>query len=282
MQIKKYLLLFAICVWLLGLGASHAQSPQLVTGSAFVLTGCIQRLLNITAYYTPQAIQWVYFNGDYHTEKKINWGNPNGASGKPTYNGMLAAPKKYPFSTTVHIPWIGIGAVYDRWWAIIATADMDRIDIRAWYGLQGMVNALYWWSKTMTGEICSWWIITAPQWFDWSKNPSRNDASKRLIWTLNMERGNSWLTVGYLQSFLSQLWYLSPTTTPFLFDTGTKQALCLFQQQQLGLSGDNIYCGFYGTKTRSTFLELFKKWRITIAIPANQVRKTMKRMLRVR
>jgi hypothetical protein len=284
-----------IVFWLLLLfpASSNAQSTSIST-TWFTLTGCMERLFKVTAYYTPEATQWVFFNGDYATERKINWGNRHGASGKHVYNGMLAGPKKYPFTTTVNLPGHGFGAIYDRWSAIIATGEYDRLDIRAGAGLQGMVNALRWGTKTLTGTICSWWLDNSTHWFDRSNYPLRGKASRQMIWTLNMEQGNKWLTVHYLNSFLEQLWYLKLLETkPITWDenrinnkwnnqkqyrslssqkadftTGTKLALCAFQQDNLWLSADNEYCGYYGTNTRRSFANLVKNW--IVKLPESQ------------
>jgi len=53
---------------------------------------------------------------------------------------MLAGPKNFPFGTTVEIPGLGIGGIYDRGSAIISTGSHDVIDVWAGYGLQGLVN----------------------------------------------------------------------------------------------------------------------------------------------
>jgi len=47
--------------------------PSSASASATVaLTECYDRLLKVTAYYTPELTQGVYFNGNFATEKKIN------------------------------------------------------------------------------------------------------------------------------------------------------------------------------------------------------------------
>ncbi len=301
---KSLFIALLLFTWLFVSVNVFAQNQVITnTSTGFVLTGCIMRPLKITSYYTPEAIQWVFFKGDYSTDKKLNGGNVHGASGKETYNGMLAWPKQYPFGTTVSIPGVGIGVIHDRWWAIVSSWWVDRIDIWAWYGLQGMVNALSRGSKIITGEICSGWIIGWPIWFDRSRYPTWEAASKQMIWSIDMELGNNGLTVYYLNSFLQQLGYLKPvnssagrqpqqklfwiTNDQFsFFTTGTKLALCQFQQDVMWLSGTDQYCGFYGTQTKVKFKELVRKGTITISSPVGWqktlVRKPVKRMLRIR
>lgn len=230
---------------------------------------CIDRLFKVTAYYTPVADQGVYFNGDYETEKKINWGNWYGASGRRVFNGMLAWPKWYSFGTTVYLSWYGRGWIYDRWWAIISTSWYDVIDIRAWSWLDGMVKALYWWSRSMTGTLCASWADQSALWFDRSWFPQGNNAIKTLLWTLNMQEWNQWVLINYLQSFLKQLWFF-PSDQPLtsLFGSVTKQSLCKLQQEHLWVASDDEYCGYYGTKTRRFFAEMVKKGTLRMDTPS--------------
>lgn len=64
---------------------SFAQSNVQWAGlgqTGFILTWCIERVMKITAYYSTEPTQGVWFHGDYETEKKINGGGWHGASGK--------------------------------------------------------------------------------------------------------------------------------------------------------------------------------------------------------
>lgn len=304
--IWKWLLCLFACllysIWLY----THAQTSQPAnTSTWFVLTGCIQKSLKITAYYSPELNQWVWFNGDYVTETKINGRGIHGASWKPVYNWMIAWPKKYPFWTTVSLPGIGRWTIYDRGSAIVSSGDVDRIDIWAWAGLQGMVNALHWGTKTISGTVCSGWLangyISWKEGRDWRNYPLRQNASKQMMRSLNMEQGNSGLTIYYLNSFLQQLWYLQIHNAPptqwdskngkvfwtdsaIEFTTGTKLALCAFQQDTMYLPEVDQYCGFYGTKTRATFASLLKQNKITFpqGNPLPKAKVKVKRMLKMR
>ena len=254
---------------------------------------CFYQRLKVTAYYTPLSWQWVYFNGDYETERAINGGNRYGASWKHVFNGMLAGPKWYPYGTTIKLPEYGIGWVYDRWWAIISTSWYDVIDIRAWSWLDGMIKALYRWSRMITWTVCASGVSQWPLGFDRSSFPWLQDGLKTLLWTLSMQEGNNSLLVSYLQSFLVQLWYLpSSHTLTTLFWPLTTQALCLFQQKTLAISPDDEYCGYYGPKTRKKFSDLVIQWVLFVptidslhtpssGIQDNKKKQKKKRMVRI-
>lgn len=247
------------------LGRIHNQSVWYAQENLALPKDCAYQYMKVTAYYTPLSGQGVYFNGDYETEKKINWGNRYGASGKYVFNGMLAWPKWYPYGTTIKLPGYGIGWVYDRWWAIVSTSWYDVIDIRAWSWLDGMIKALYRWSKMMTWIVCASGFLQWPLGFDRSLLPWVQDGLTRLLWTLSMQEGNNSVLVSYLQSFLVQLWYLPSThTTTTLFWPLTTKALCLFQQKTMDISSDDEYCGYYGPKTRKKMSDLVRQWVLII------------------
>jgi hypothetical protein len=48
-----------------------------------------------TAYYSPVPGQKYYLRGDYEREVILNGRGTHGASGKPVFEGMIAAPKDY-------------------------------------------------------------------------------------------------------------------------------------------------------------------------------------------
>jgi hypothetical protein len=272
----------ALCLWWIVSSSAYAdKAPNNSQTTGFVLTWCISRPLKVTAYYSPEAIQWVWFHGDYATEIKINGRGVHGASGKPVFDGMLAWPKKYPFGTTVSIPGVGVWGIYDRWSAIVSNTGFDVIDIWAGAGLQGMVNALHRGSKMLTGEICSWWLIKQKLWFDWRAYPARETASKTMIWSLDMMTGNNGLTVQYLQSFLLQSDYLkSGWFTPGHFDDNVRLALCKWQIDMISLDPDNEYCGYYGTNSRRKFAQLVKNGDIKLSLVSNQPTQSIKKLIR--
>jgi hypothetical protein len=73
----------------------------------------------VTAYYSPLPNQSRYLRGSYEGDIRLNGNGTNGASGKPVYPGMLAAPKSYSFGTVIHLEGLGTGTVDDRGGAIV-------------------------------------------------------------------------------------------------------------------------------------------------------------------
>jgi hypothetical protein len=67
-----------------------------------------------TAYYSPLSNQRFFWNGSYDAEIKMNGNGIAGASGKPVFNGMVAAPSQLAFGTQIVIPGRGMGSVEDR------------------------------------------------------------------------------------------------------------------------------------------------------------------------
>ena len=81
---------------------------------------CEERIFVVTAYYSPKSWQAFYYKDTYEAEKTLNWEWLNGASGKPVFNGMLAAPSSYDFGGLLYFPSLEwIGEIADRWWAIV-------------------------------------------------------------------------------------------------------------------------------------------------------------------
>lgn len=55
------------------------------------------RTFVVTAYYSPLPDQSRYLRGSYEADIRLNGNGTHGASGRPVYVGMLAAPKHYEF-----------------------------------------------------------------------------------------------------------------------------------------------------------------------------------------
>lgn len=112
----------------------------------------------VTAYYSPLPDQEYYFTGNYESEIRLQWRGTNGASGKPVFSGMLAAPKTYEFGTKIYLEWLWVGEVSDRWWAIVSAGNRgykyDRIDVWMGYGDEGLKRALAWGKRTV-----KWYVI---------------------------------------------------------------------------------------------------------------------------
>ena len=111
----------------------------------------------VTAYYSPLPNQNFYLKGNYEAEKLLNGNGTNGASGKPVFVGMIAAPKTYAFDTRIDFEGLGVGIVQDRGGAIVKAWERgyssDRIDI--WMGSweSGLRRAMVWGKRKVTGTI---------------------------------------------------------------------------------------------------------------------------------
>ncbi len=90
----------------------------------------------VTAYYSPLPGQSFYLKGNLAAEIVLNGNGTHGASGKPVFAGMIAAPKTYDFGTRIDFQGLGVGIVEDRGGAIVKAGERgytsDRIDI--WMG----------------------------------------------------------------------------------------------------------------------------------------------------
>ena len=128
--------------------ASTTFVPALAEGAAMET-----RKLLVTAYYSPLPDQAFYIRGSYEADIRLNGRGTNGADGTEVYEGMLAAPKSYPFGTRVMIPGLGVGEVHDRGGAILAGKDYDRIDVWMGRGEEGLARALNWGARIVEGEV---------------------------------------------------------------------------------------------------------------------------------
>lgn len=77
----------------------------------------------VTAYYSPLPDQSFYLRGNYEAEKRLNGNGTHGASGKPVFTGMLAAPSSYSFGTRIEFDGLGVGIVEDRGGAIVEAGE---------------------------------------------------------------------------------------------------------------------------------------------------------------
>lgn len=58
----------------------------------------------VSAYYSPLPGQSRYLRGTYEKDIRLNGRGVAGADSTPVYDGMLAAPKTYPFGTKIFLP----------------------------------------------------------------------------------------------------------------------------------------------------------------------------------
>jgi 3D (Asp-Asp-Asp) domain-containing protein len=118
----------------------------------------------VTAYYSPLPNQSFYLKGNYEAEKILNGEWTHGASGKPVFVGMIAAPKWYDFGTRIDFDGLGVGIVEDRWGAIVKAWERgytnDRIDIWMGSGESGLRRAMVWGKRKVSGTFTT--DMTAP------------------------------------------------------------------------------------------------------------------------
>ena len=112
----------------------------------------------VTAYYSPLPNQNYYLKGNYEDELILNGMWIKGASGKPVFSWMLAAPETYWFWTKILLQGLGIGSVEDRGGAIVSAGNRgyksDRIDVWMGKGEEWLRRALYWGKRTI-----QWYIV---------------------------------------------------------------------------------------------------------------------------
>ncbi len=223
-------------------------------------SGCIEQLFKVSGYYSPKPNQKVYTRDTYEQEIKLNGRWVNGASGMPVFNGMIAAPKSYTFGTIMVLPWLGIGQVQDRWWAIVASDWYDRIDL--WLGEwdEGIHRAKSVGLRWVIGRYCPG-PVTKNIGFDYAKIPQYTNFVDVAFWSIDQNIGRSGPLVTKAQSYLRSLWYLTNDTIPWIYDQQMRELVCRFQIDQLWLSGSEDYCGVLGPQTRGTLKKmLIKKW----------------------
>jgi 3D (Asp-Asp-Asp) domain-containing protein len=137
---------------LLPLSATHALTINPVQTPKFREVSLVA-----TAYYSPLPNQKFYLRGDYEQEIILNGRGTHGASGKPVFEGMIAAPKNYGFGTKIWIEGLGVGSVEDRGGAIVNAGvrghAYDRVDIWMGSGEVGLARSLAWGKRTVKARI---------------------------------------------------------------------------------------------------------------------------------
>jgi hypothetical protein len=217
---------------------------------------CEEKIFVVTAYYSPKSWQAFYYKDTFEAEKALNWEWLHGASGKPVFNGMLAAPSSYDFGGLLYFPSLGwVWEIADRWWAIVHAWEQwqsyDRIDVRMWTWELWLVKALVFGKQTITGYYCnaatvkSKWIKTKIG-FDLDTIPVLKyffDATL-FLQELKYERTDVW--VYKLQEYLMKFGYMNKKTGYFWWET--KNALCKYQVSRWISTWK--YCGTFGSNTR--------------------------------
>ncbi len=251
--------------------APEADSPSLpskplpdsVNGGTFPYTDTF----GITAYYSPLPGQNRYATGNYESEKRLQGNGIHGASGKPVFPGMVAAPSKYAFGTKMYIPGIGTVGVYDRGGAIVAAGQRgmahDRIDIWMGYGDKGLERALRWGFRTV--PVTVYGIDPSIQEKVYLEGYSETErvVQNVLVQPKLFPQDVWYLSQGEdvfrLQRVLQSLGYLNQAPNGFYGDE-TRDAVFKFQQDQnLVESMNDIGAGHTGPSTRIKLEMLFEK-----------------------
>jgi len=225
---------------------------------AFDISNCQERMFTVTAYYSPESGQVFYYKPNFVEEVMINGEWHNWASGKKVFNGMLAWPSSYPFWSLIYFPWFGVGEIADRGGAIVLSWErwqsFDRIDV--WMGRweEGLIRALTFGKKNMTGYFCEKWVTNV-----WSKDSLLRDTVPVFKYFFDiglriqqLEEGRNDIRTRTLQKYLVKLWYLHKKYRNGVYEVHTKRALCAYQVSKKIVSARNPDCGVFGKATRYT------------------------------
>lgn len=234
--------------------SAHASSPE-------------TKNFIVTAYYSPLPGQSYYLRGSYEADIRLNGNGTHGASGKPVYVGMLAAPKHYQFGTVIHLEGLGTGTVDDRGGAIVKAGERgqehDRIDVWMGEGEAGLRRALSWGKRTVRGTV----FPDAPAESVSLKLASVPKVSLAAFVTKTVEErvfsepigpNSSTEMIRALSEKLSVSGYL-PAGTRDRFDAEMKFALIRFQSDRGLIKGpSDSNAGYYGPSTRKALKVVYE------------------------
>ncbi len=217
----------------------------------------------VTAYYSPLPNQKHYLKWNYEDEKTLNGQGIRGASGKPVFSGMLAAPGKYSFGTKVYLEGLGVGEISDRWGAIVPAGkrgySYDRIDVWVGYGDEWLRRALYWGKRTVKGNITN---RNSTVTLDYKTVPSPIWATKGLkkissVFHTPLGIGSNIKSIKELQTILTES-SLYAWEIDGVYNNQVIGAIYDFQVQNKLIENESSYgAGYWGASTRNLF---FKKY----------------------
>lgn len=189
-----------------------------------------QKQFVCSAYYSPLPGQSRYATGSYAGDIRLNGSGVNGASGRPVFSGMVAAPSIYPFGTKMFIDGIGMTEVADRGGAIKG----NRLDIWFGHGDEALLRALQYGKRnclvTVYGLAPSVQTnVTLPtvKVTGYSASPV---SEKPFTFKVALEEGDEGEAVARLQQFLKDLDYYNETVTG-KYEASTTEAVRDFQNQ---------------------------------------------------
>jgi peptidoglycan hydrolase-like protein with peptidoglycan-binding domain/3D (Asp-Asp-Asp) domain-containing protein len=265
----------------------------------------------ITAYYSPLPNQQKYTTGSYEAEIRLNGSGVNGASGRPVFPGMIAAPKNYPFGTKMEIPGVGVVSVQDRGGAIVNAGQRnyahDRLDIWMGYGDAGLQRALSWGKRTVSvtvygvndsineaiklpGYSPSEAIANQPERAPVTIASSNTPAQKKTLnkVTTNIAPANGTLyeglqgeSVAKLQEKLDDLNFYRGEKHG-IYDKATEHAVFKFQQSQGVLKNKTDQgAGVYGPQTQKAMAQIFNDAPVIKTQIAESTKKYQERKIQV-
>lgn len=234
--------------------------------SAFSFSGCEEKMFTVTAYYSPETGQIFYYKPSFQDEVILNGEGHIGASGKKVFTWMLAWPKTYPFGSLIYFPEMGVGEIADRGGAIVLSGEKnqkyDRIDIRMGRGEEGLIRALTFGKKNMTGYCCNASIIkqSGKKMLTFDSVPILKYFFDSAIRIQELKPGRKDIRVRTLQKYLVNLWYLNKKHRHGEYNDYTKKALCSYQVARKIVGSKHPDCGTFGKTTRATMkVEVQKK-----------------------
>jgi len=241
------------------------------TVSAFDVSSCQERAFTVTAYYSPESGQVFYYKPSFQEEVILNGEWHYGASGKKVFNGMLAWPATYLFGSIIYFPGLWVGEIADRGGAIVLSWERgqsrDRIDIWMGKGEEGLIRALTFGKKNMTGYFCDNSLATSTKNSFLRENvPVLKNFFDIALWIQQLDEGRNDIRTRTLQKYLVKLGYLHKKYRNGEYETNTKKALCRYQVAKRILSSRSRDCWVFGSATRYTMkLDMQSKW----LLPAN-------------
>ncbi|MCX6824847.1 MAG: peptidoglycan-binding protein [candidate division SR1 bacterium] len=224
--------------------------------NAFEFSACQEKQFTVTAYYSPESGQAFYYKPSFQEEVTLNGQGYVGASGKEVFNGMLAGPASYPFGSVIYFPGLGVGEVADRGGAIVLSGERgqscDRIDVWMGRGEEGLIRALTFGKKNMTGYFCDCSIVQSPPKDTLLREnvPVLKNFFDIAVWIEQLEPGRSDIWTRTLQKYLVKLGYLNKKYRNGNYEEHTKKALCTYQVSKKIISSRSPDCGVFGKMTR--------------------------------
>jgi len=228
---------------------------------------CISKPFVVTAYYSPIPWQKLYVKWSLEEDRILNGQGTHGASGKPVFDGMIAAPQTYPFGTEIYLPGWWWWSVQDRGWAIVTAGnrwwDADRLDLWFGHGDEWLIKALAFGVQRVQWRQCPPWVTKtfsngqpAWRWFSMDNLRVPNHFVLRTLFLTTLYEGMDSLWVRELRTQLARLWYHTRSPQSTVFDADLKTVVCSFQVKYRLSSINHEHCGVYGPQTRNKLASL--------------------------